>query len=221
MKQALAVVIGLTAALAVGQAQEEKDPDPKARVEALVQEGLKAYKAGKHQEAIQQLQKAIGVIQESAAKGLISFLPEPPEGWEADPATSKSGNWGAGESAIQWTQASRRYRRESDKLKVEVTISDSPQIIQGQMQALKLYENPQMLQMMNQDPNKKVELINADGWKGWKTTTKGKRSRTQTMAIYQSVMVMIEVRGEDEQAREAFWSGVDRKGIASTVAPPK
>jgi hypothetical protein len=151
----------------------------------------------------------------------MSFLPAPPEGWKADPATSKSGNWGAGESAIQWTQASRRYRRESDGLKVEVTISDSPQIIQGQMQALKLYQNPQMLQMMNQDPNKKVELIDADGWKGWKTTQKGKRARTQTMAICQSVMVMIEVPGDDEQAREAFWNGVDRKGIAASVAPSK
>jgi len=221
MKQALAVVIGLTAALAVGQAQEEKDPDPKARVEALVQEGLKAFRAGKNQAAIQSLQKAIGLIQQSAAKGLVSFLPAPPEGWEADPAKSKSGNWGAGESAIQWTQASRRYRRESDKLKVEVSISDSPQIIQGQMQALKMYQNPQMLQMMNQDPNKKVELIDADGWKGWHTTQKGKRPRTQTMAIYESVMVQIEVRGDDDTVRETFWNAVDRKGIASSVAPEK
>jgi hypothetical protein len=78
-----------------------------------------------------------------------------------------------------------------------------------------------MLQMMNQDPNKKIELIDTDGWKGWKTTDKGKRPRTQTMAIYRSVMVMIEVRGDDEGARDAFWSGVDRKGIAAAAAPPK
>ena len=149
----------------------------------------------------------------------MSFLPAAPDGWKADPAKSKSGNWGAGESAITWTQATRRYHRESDGLKVEVTISDSPQIIQGQMQALKLYQNPQMLQMMNQDPNKKIELIDADGWTGWKTTEKGKRPRTQTMAIYKSVMVMVEVRrSDDEQVRETFWNGVDRKGIAASVA---
>jgi hypothetical protein len=41
------------------------------------------------------------------------------------------------------------------------------------------------------------------------------------MAIYRSVMVMIEVRGDDEGARDAFWSGVDRKGIAAAAAPPK
>ncbi|MHC5044567.1 MAG: hypothetical protein ACYTGI_19590 [Planctomycetota bacterium] len=99
MKQALAVAIGVLAALAIGQAQEEKEP--KASVETLIQEGLASYKAGKHQAAIQSLQKAIGLIQQSAAKGLMSFLPAAPEGWEADPATSKSGNWGAGESAIQ------------------------------------------------------------------------------------------------------------------------
>ena len=114
---------------------------------------------------------------------------------------------------------SRRYKRESDGLKVEVTISDSPQIIQGQLQALKLYENPQMLQMMNQDPDRKVTLVDADGWKGWNTLEKGKRA--QTMAICKSVMVMIEVRGDDEKVREAFWSGVDRKGLAAAVAPPK
>ncbi|MHC5052612.1 MAG: hypothetical protein ACYTGK_18630 [Planctomycetota bacterium] len=219
MKKALAVVIGILAVLAIGQAQEAEDP--KASVEKLIQEGLEAYKAGKNQEAILKLQKAIGLIQQSAAKGLEAFLPAAPDGWKADPAKSKSGNWGAGEAAVTWTQASCRYIRESDNLKVEVTISDSPQIIQGQMQALKLYQNPQMLQMMNQDPNKKIELIDTDGWKGWKTTDKGKRPRTQTMAIYRSVMVMIEVRGDDEGARDAFWSGVDRKGIAAAAAPPK
>ena len=218
MKQALAVVIGLMAVLAIGQAQEEQEPKAQG-VEALIQEGLAAYKAGQHQVAIQRLQKAIGIIQKSAEKGLASFLPEPAEGWKADPAKSQSGNWGAGEGAIQWTQVSRRYKRESDGLKVEVTISDSPQIIQGQLQALKLYENPQMLQMMNQDPDRKVTLVDADGWKGWNTLEKGKRA--QTMAICKSVMVMIEVRGDDEKVREAFWSGVDRKGLAAAVAPPK
>jgi len=218
MKQAVAIMIGLMAALAIGQAQEEQEP--KARgVEALIQEGLTAYRAGQHQVAIQRLQKAIGIIQKSAEKGLASFLPEPAEGWKADPPKSQSGNWGAGESAMQWTQASRRYKRESDGLKVEVTISDSPQIIQGQLQALKLYENPQMIQMMNQDPNREVELLDVDGLKGWKTKEKGKRA--QTMAICKSVMVMIEVRGDDEKVREAFWSGVDRKGLAAAVAPPK
>ncbi|MHC4974643.1 MAG: hypothetical protein ACYTG3_20200 [Planctomycetota bacterium] len=130
MKKALAVVIGILAVLAIGQAQEAEDP--KASVEKLIQEGLEAYKAGKNQEAILKLQKAIGLIQQSAAKGLEAFLPAAPDGWKADPAKSKSGNWGAGEAAVTWTQASCRYIRESDNLKVEVTISDSPQIIQGQ-----------------------------------------------------------------------------------------
>ena len=220
MKQALAVVIGLMAALAIGQAQEAKEPKAPG-VEALIQEGLEAYRAGRHQVAIQRLQKAIGIIQTAVQKGLESFLPEPAEGWKADPAKSQSGNWGAGESAVQWTQASRRYERESDGLRVEVTISGSPQIIQGQLQALKLYENPQMVKMMNQDPKKKIELIDADGWKGWTTTEKGKRARAQTMAIYKSVMVMIEVRGDDAKARDDFWNGVDKKGLAAAVAPPK
>ncbi|MHC4135843.1 MAG: hypothetical protein ACYTDU_04535 [Planctomycetota bacterium] len=217
MKQALVVVIGLAAALATVTAQEKKEPE--AQVEALIQEGLKAYQAGQHREAIQRLQKAIGIIQQSAEKGLVSFLPAPAEGWKAEAPKSSSGNWGAGESAIQWTQVSRRYKRESDGLKVEVTISDSPQIIQGQLQALKAYENPQMLQMLNQDPNRRIALVDADGWKGWKITEKGQRA--QTMAIHQSVMVMIDVRSDDEKVRDAFWGGVDRKGIAATVAPPK
>lgn len=222
MKKALVTAIGLALALAIGQAQEAGDKEAKeASVETLIQEGLAAYKAGQNQAAILKLQQAIGLIQQSAAKGLVAFLPAPPEGWKADPAKSKSGNWGAGDSAVTWTQASRRYVRESDGLKVEVTISDSPQIIQGQMQALKLYQNPQMLQMMNQDPNRKIELVDADGWTGWKSTEKGKRPRTQAMAIHESILVMIEVRSDDEQVRETFWKGVDRKGIAASVAPVK
>jgi hypothetical protein len=217
MKQALAVAIGLMAALAIGHAQEEKDP--KVQVEALIQGGLEAYRAGRHQEAIQKLQKAIGVIQRSAEKGLTSFLPAPPEGWKAEAPKSSSGAWGSGESAVQWTQVSRRYKRESDGLRVEVTFSDSPQIIQGHLAALKAYENPQMLQMLNQDPNRKIELLDEDGWKGWKQTEKGQR--VQTLAIYRSVMVMIEVSGDDAKVSDTFWSGVDRKGIAASVTPPK
>lgn len=217
MKQALAVVIGLLAALAIGQAQEDKKPE--AQVETLIQQGLEAYRAGQPQVAIQRLQKAIGLIQRSAEKGLASFLPEPAEGWKAEAPKSSSGNWGTGESAVQWTQASRRYKRESDGLRVEVTISDSPQIIQGHLQALKAYQNPQMLQMMNQDPKRKIELLDADGWKGWRITEKGQGA--QTMAVFRSVMVMIEVQGEDAKARDAFWEAVDRKGIAAAAAPPK
>jgi hypothetical protein len=217
MKKALAVVIGVLAALAIGQAQEEKEAE--AQVEALIQAGLEAYRAGQPQVAIQKLQKAINLIQRSAEKGLLSFLPAPPEGWKADAPKSHSGSWGGGESAIQWTEASRDYRRESDGLRVEVTLSDSPQIIQGQLQALKVYENPQMLRMMNQDPNREIALIDADGWKGWTVTEKGKRA--QTMAICRSVMVRIEVGRDDAKARDVFWNALDRKGIAAAVTPPK
>ncbi len=71
MKQVLAVVIGLALALAIGQAQEEKEP--KAQVEALIREGLKAYQAGQHQVAIKQLQKASRTFSSSLRTSIMTM----------------------------------------------------------------------------------------------------------------------------------------------------
>ncbi|MHC4668485.1 MAG: hypothetical protein ACYTFD_08765 [Planctomycetota bacterium] len=218
MKQGMAVALALATVLVGVRAGEEPQPD--ASVEKLIQEGLAAYKAGRHEEAIERLQSAIRIIQQAAAKGLASFLPPAPEGWKADAPESESGTVGSDDEAIQWTQVSRSYERESDELEVEITISNSPEMAQAQGAALMMaHENPQMLQMMNQDPDRKIALIKQDGWKGWTVTEKG--DSAQTLAIHESTLVMVNVSGDDDKVRDTFWSSLDLKGIAAAGGSKK
>jgi hypothetical protein len=211
MKQGMAAVLAMATVLVGVRAEEEPQPD--AQVAKLIQEGLAAYKAGRHEEAIERLQRAIRIIQEAAAKGLASFLPPVAEGWTAGEPRLESGTWGAGKEALQWTQVSRRYQRASDGLKVEVAVSNAPMLVQGQLQALTHYQDPQRLRMFNRHPDRKITLLDQDGWKGWTLVEKGKR--VQTFAIRESTLATLTVDRDDEKVRDTFWSGLDLKGIAA------
>jgi hypothetical protein len=219
MRRTFPIVLVLAAALAVAWAEEEEAKSPEASVEALIQEGLAAYKAGKHQVAIDRLQKAIGLIQEASAKGLESFLPQIGKGWKADAPRTHSGSWGAGREAFQWTQVVRTYRREKDGLKVEVTLSNSPQMLAGQRQALQAYANPQMLEMMNRDPNQQISLVHEAGWDGWTIQQKGKRM--QTIAICKSILLILDVDADEPEVHASFWKALDKKGIAAAASEEK
>ncbi len=177
----------------------------------LLKEARQAYAKGESQVAIQKLQQAIDVIQQSGAKTLASFLPKSLDGWNASEPKTVSGNWGSGAQAFQWTQASRRYTREQDGLRVNVQITNSPQLIQGQRQMAAMFENEQYIKMMNQDPNKKVRLFKKEGWTGW--TIIESNGNANGVALSDAVMVTLDVNKGSEEVFTKFWKGVNFDGI--------
>jgi hypothetical protein len=205
------VLVGLcvSAALLAGAAKEKPDP-----VETLVAQGLARYKAGKTAEAIGDLQQAIALMQQSLQKGLAAFFPEAPQGWQAgkveSSAVAAAGTGGEGGS---WTQVSRKYTRQADRLAVTVEMTNSPQLIQAQQGLSSMYRNPQMLQVLNQDPNRKVELVQAPGWFGWIVVEKGKTA--QAAAYCKSCLLTVQVPKGDEQVLKTFWNAIDLKGLAA------
>lgn len=84
-----------------------------------------AYESGELRSAVDSLNFAIAKIQEQMTGRLLLLLPEPLEGWQADPAQSESAGLA---TMIAGTSLSRRYFREDG---AEVTLhlmADSPML---------------------------------------------------------------------------------------------
>jgi hypothetical protein len=196
-----------------------EDTDPKAEALAHIDKARAELVAGDGQGAIDFLQKAIAAIQKTMEGGFVAFLPKPGEGWTAKEATSSSGNWGSGANAVQFTTVERTYIRDADKLKVRIQITNAPQIVQAQGQALAMLKNPQMRAMLAQDPNTKVEFVDEDGWVGlWKAE---KGSSLELMAVQGSVLLTMRARTDDLAMVKQFWTALDRKGLAEIATRKK
>ena len=198
-------------------AAEQKDP--KAEALAHIDKARAELVAGDGQEAIEYLQKAIAAIQKSMEGGFVAFLPKPGEGWTAKEPTSSSGNWGSGANAVQFTTVERSYIRDADKLKMHVQITNAPQIVQAQGQALAMLKNPQMRAMLTQDPNRKVEFLDEDGWVGMWSVEKG--SGVELIAVQGSVLVTMRIRAEELALAKQFWTALDRKGLGAIATRKK
>lgn len=185
--------------------------DPKEAVLAHIDQGREAFTAGRNQAAIDHLQKAIALLQKMATKNLASFLPAVPEGFKAKDPETNSGSWGGGETAFQWNSAARTYTRESDGVRVEVMISSSPQLVESQRAMLKLYENPEMRKMMNQDPAQKIEIIEKDGWSGISIIKEG--DDASITAFRGKTMLTLSVSNGAGELLNSFWKAMDLAGL--------
>jgi len=192
-----------------------EDADPKAKALGLIDKGRDALAAGRTVEAVEHLQAAIGVIQQMATAGLASFLPEPLAGWTAQEVDTASGTWGAGEGAFQWNQASRRYDRASDKTRAEIQISTSPQLIASQKAAAQIYENPEMLKMLNANPDMTIEAISGGGWVGFITVAKDKNA--MAFAIHEKVLVHVSLNRGDLALVKQILGSMDRAKLAESL----
>jgi hypothetical protein len=186
---------------------------------AAIDQGREAFQAGKDQEAIAKLQKAIGLIQARAIQALGKFLPARDAAqWDAGEVESQAGNWGSGETAFQWSQVTRSYTKKGvdDGPQVSVMISNSPGMIEAQGAILQMLKDPAMRAMITQaQEGQKVEVVEDGAWLGMITTSE---HTCTLLAMHGKVMVQVEVRpgGDDKLAKE-FWGALDRAGLAAAT----
>jgi len=190
-----------------------------AAVLAAIDKGRAAFVAGKHQEAVDLLQKAIGLIQEKALAGLASFLPgRDPAQWEMGEVDSVSGSWGAGKNAFQWTQVTRTYDRKGseDGLSVTVMISNSPQLVEAQRGMIEMLKNPAMRAMMTQgQEGQKIDLVEEGDWVGMLTTEAEGDASLQM--FHKKITVQITVSPNDADVAKEFWKAIDRTKLAEAA----
>lgn len=185
-------------------------------IEALIAKGLKAYKEGNSQDSIAALQEAILLMQKSKEKDLLACLPKAPAGWEAGKVDSGSTAVGTGEGGMTCTQLSQTFTRKADDARATVTITNSEQLMQAHKAMADAYKNPELVKMMNQDPNTKFKMITQDGWTGWSIIHKDQNAEAVTFSG--GYMVNIQISKADEKALDAFWNGTDFKAIGKLKA---
>lgn len=189
------------------------DPAPEEAILDAIDKAREAVKTGKDQEAITQLQKAIGLIQAKAMKGLSAFLPTRDEKeWEMGEIDTQTGNWGSGEQSFQWSQVSRHYKKKGadDGPEVNVMISNSPQLIEAQRGMVQMLKDPAMRTMMQQG-GQKIDFIEEGGWLGMVTQ---QDSNCSASIFHTNLMVQIEVTNGDAKLAKEFWAAMDKDGLA-------
>ncbi len=212
----LALSLGALVLLPAARAEdEEAAPDHAAQILSAIDKGREAYRAGKAQESIRQLQTAIKLIQQTAVRGLASFLPDLGEGWTADEPNTTSGSWNANGTDTQWTQVTRSYHHEERGLTLDVTITNWPQMIQGVRAMVQMFKNPQMRAAFEGDKKKKHELVEGDGWTGMLITEGNRRTSFQT--FNEEVMVTMEVGTGDAAFLRGVWQRMDRRGLGEST----
>lgn len=196
------------------------DPKPidakSAAVEALIQAGLKAYKDGQTQRAVAALQEAIAQMQKQQEKGLASFFPKAPDGWEAGEIDTQSATFGTGKGSESFTTLNRTYTRKTDQMEVQVSLVNSPQLVESHKAMAEAYKNPAMLKELNADGNKN-KMIERDGWIGWLTVSKD--DNATITAFNKSYVLTITVDKPDEAVLNSFWMAIDVKGLAGSLSP--
>jgi len=215
-KAAMHIVMAMLAVgLALGMGLAKEPPkETQAAVEAEVAAGLKAFKAGKIHDAIARLQKAISLMQDLVAGDLAAYFPKAPEGWQAG-EISKESIAAAGTTASSFIQVTRTYVRTKDKLRVEIRLTNSPQLLAAQQAAAKAFENPMVLRMLNQDPNKQIKRIDRDGWVGWSVVEKGRKA--EATAFTKTCLLFLGASKADADALEMFLKAIDLKNLSKAL----
>jgi hypothetical protein len=188
-----------------------------ADVEALVRKAMEAYRAGRKHDAVDLLTKAANLIQKEGERGLVAFLPAAPEGWRREEVQSSSGTWGSGESAFQWTQVDVEYVRgeEEEQVRVKVSISSSPVVVQAQKPMVDMLRNEQYLAMVNQDPDRKMKVFTKDGWNGF--TVVEKEGSASLTALTEKLVCNIEAPSGDARLLGQFIGLLDWRGLGESV----
>jgi hypothetical protein len=127
---------------------------------------------------------------------------------------------GSAAGGQSFTTVSRKYTRAGDKLEVAITLTNSPQFVEGARQGIEVLKNPAMLQMLNQDEKMKIEILEKDGWFGTLVVNKG--SSAEASVYSKDCLLSIRVGKDDAQVLKTFWNAVDLKAAsgAGTTSRP-
>jgi hypothetical protein len=166
-----------------------------------INEGLEYYQQGEHGSAVESLNYAVQLIQQMKGEGLEAFLPEPLDGWNAEPASSQ----GAGTAMMGGgVTASRTYNKGSSSVDIQI-ITDSP-MLQGVMMML---SNP-MLAMAD---GGKLEKIN--GEKALVKYDAGSREGEIQIAAANRFFIMIDGNDVSRDELKAYAQKIDVEKLVS------
>lgn len=92
-------------------------------------------------------------------------------------------------------------------------------MIEGQRAMQQVFSNPQLLALMNADPNKKMSALAEGGFQGWKSIEK--EGSAQAILLGQSLMVMVDSNSDDPATLDHHWRAIDLKKLSVLDAAAK
>ncbi len=175
----------------------------------LIEEARNAYQEQNYQLAHDLLQKALGDIQEKISTSFKPFLPEAPPGWTGEEAESSSMSYTTSTGNVRVNEAERRYVSKSDKRSVDVTITNTPEILEPYLQMSK--SMPMMKGMMEK---KAIKVQQEGGW--YIIIEKHSPQDYKLTAVHEEVAVVIE-EAESEKMANKFLEKIDLEGLAGAA----
>jgi hypothetical protein len=137
------------------------------------------YEKGEYAKALEELEFTMNQLRQLQGKQISQALPEPPDGWTADPADSQTagaGFMGGG------TTITRTYRKASGEQVTIAMVTNSP-MLQGMMM---MFSNPMF---MGADGG---ELVRIKGQKGVLKFDPAGRSGDLNLVVAQKALVTLE-----------------------------
>ena len=166
----------------------------------------KAYESGELRSAVQALNFAAARVQERINDQILKLLPEPLEGWEAEPAQSQSGGIAA---MVAGTMMSRTYRR-PDGAEVELNlIADSPMMAMMTM----MMQTP-MLMQASQD----TRVYTNRGHQGMLQHEGGSNEWEISLMVGNRILVQSKGRGlADKKPVEDYLNALDLSAVQKAL----
>lgn len=183
-------------------------------VTALADKAKQAYADGNYQEALDLFQQVVQKIQAMVSQSFERFMPKALAGWEAGEIESQSWSGTTGETAQHMTNLSCEYTREKDEAECTVNITNWPHLLAGYRQTAQMYK--QMGDMMNADPDTKIDVEETDGWVIIKIVEVSDES-VQIAAIHDKLMVGIEFDQNEPDVADNYLKNIDLAGLAAAA----
>ncbi len=166
-----------------------------------INEGLEYYQKGDHGSAVESLNFAVQLIQQMKGAGLEAFLPEPLDGWTAEPANSQATGAAMMGGSVS---ANREYSKGSSSVDIQI-ITDSP-MLQGVMM---MFSNP----MFAASSGGKLEKIN--GEKGIVKYDAGSRDGEVQLVIANRFYIVVNGNDVNKDDLINYAQGIDFKKLAT------
>ena len=183
--------------------------DENAEIEKLIVDALAAWRARDEAKAAEFLQKAAAKLQARAARNLGAFLPRQAEGWTFEEPHIDSGSFGAGETAMQWSNANVSATKDGDDEKrANVQITNSPQLYQG-MQAMVAAQTQMQAILRQQGMDISVKERN-----GFQVLTMVQDGDANAWIVGKKIAVTISVSGGDRRLLDSVVGWLDLAGLS-------
>ena len=174
----------------------------------LIEQGKKAYQQKKFKQAHDLLQQALGKINEKLSIAFEPYLPAAPAGWQGREPDTRTFSLSTTDGNVRVTEAEQEFVNDAGDRTVQVTITNTPEILKSYQQIAKAMQAPMLQEMMNQRG-----IVKTENRKGWYLVIEQDNSTFKLTAVHENVVLVIS-GADSEQTSRKFLNNIDLAELA-------